>query len=89
MATLKDIVSQFNTTPIIFAGSGLSRRYLGLPDWRGLLRIFAEKIRMERFALQAYENMAGSSDDPMHLPRTASLIQKDFEQRWFQAPSIF
>ncbi len=88
MTTLKELVSQFNTTPFLFVGSGISRRYYNLPDWRGLLREFAQRLSPDPFALEAYESRAGNRDDEMHLPRTASLIQEDFDKRWFSDPSI-
>lgn len=88
MTTLKELVSQFNTTPFLFVGSGISRRYYNLPDWRGLLREFAQRLSADPFTLEAYESRAGNRDDEMHLPRTASLIQEDFDKRWFSDPSI-
>lgn len=82
--TIQDVVSQFNTTPFIFAGSGITRRYYGLPDWAGLLSVFANKISRDPFAYRAYENQAQYavvSDDKM--PMIATLIEKDFNEAWF------
>jgi hypothetical protein len=59
-------LEQFTSAPVLFVGSGLSRRYLGLPDWKGLLEHLASFAPME---LDYYWSSAGG--DP---GRTASLL---------------
>jgi len=82
--TLKDIVSGFSTTPVLFVGSGLSRRYYGLPDWRNLLKIFASQVNNDSFVLNAYEDIAKSmADEGLLYPTVAELIEKDFNKIWF------
>lgn len=56
--TLQEVVARFNTTPFLFAGSGITQRYYGLPDWVGLLTYFAKKVKKDPFAYRFYENKA-------------------------------
>ena len=82
--TIQDVVSQFNTTPFIFAGSGITRRYYNLPDWAGLLSIFANRISKDPFAYRSYENQAQYSVPPEDkMPMIATLIEKEFNEAWF------
>lgn len=81
---IEDIVSSWNTTPFLFVGSGMTRRYLGLPNWKGLLQHFVEVISDDPLAYSAYENKARSLPCPAgELPKVAELLQKDFDERWF------
>ena len=83
--TLQDVVAKFNTTPFLFAGSGITRRYYGLPDWIGLLTYFAEKVRNDPFAYRYYENkVTDIKQVEEKLPAIASCIEKEFNEAWFE-----
>ncbi|WP_103332166.1 SIR2 family protein [Pseudotabrizicola formosa] len=62
-------------SPFLFVGSGFSRRYLGLEDWRGLLSRFCERIGdFDYYSATANGN----------LPEAAGLIAKDFHEVWWK-----
>ena len=83
--TLQDVVAKFNTTPFLFAGSGITHRYYGLPDWIGLLTYFAEKVRRDPFAYRYYENKITDIEQiEDKLPAIASYIEKEFNEAWFE-----
>jgi len=85
--TLDDVVSQFNTTPFLFIGSGITRRYYNLPDWENLLRIFATRINEDPFAYNYYESKAKTMNCSVGLfPQIAELIENDFNSLWFSKP---
>lgn len=87
--TIRDIVNQFHTTPFLFVGSGLTRRYLNLPDWRGLLEHFAFEIRGDEFSFQFYERQAKNCPCKYGiLPKAAELIQKEYDEKWFAEETI-
>ena len=83
--TLQEVVARFNTTPFLFAGSGITRRYYGLPDWVGLLTHFAEKVKNDQFAFRYYESKVSELEDSDKLPTIASYIEKDFNEAWFNS----
>lgn len=82
--TITDVICRFNTTPFLFVGSGMTRRYYGLPDWKGLLEHFAFEIKNDPFAYSVYENRAKALSCPVGLlPKVAELIQRDYDEKWF------
>ncbi len=86
---MEELVENFNTTPFLFVGSGMSRRYLNLPDWKGLLQHFVSQIGKDEFAYNSFENKAKSGECRAGImPRIAELIQKEYDERWFEDSTI-
>lgn len=82
--TLGDLVEKFSTTPFLFLGSGITRRYYNLPDWKGLLEHFAYEVKKDDFAYSFYENKASKMDNPLgDFPKIAELIEVDYDEMWF------
>ena len=81
--TWKDIVKDFPTTPFLFVGSGLTRRYFNLPNWEELLKHFAAIISDDSFIFQRY--MQENNKD---YEKIGSAISKDFNSKWFRDASI-
>lgn len=87
--TIEEVISRFNTTPFLFVGSGMTRRYLNLPDWKSLLEHFAMVIDNDEFIYSAYENKAKALVCKMGiLPKVAELIQMDYDEKWYSDKSI-
>lgn len=86
MNDIDNILLNFSELPYLFIGSGVSIRYLNLPNWENLLRHFAALAKPQTdFAYETYYNQAkGNCRDDLLLPRVASLIGKDFDQAWLQ-----
>lgn len=72
---LLEIISKKPSAPFLFIGSGISRRYLGLEDWDGLL---------SRFCItgQPYEYFKSSANQM--VPRAASLICDEYYEYWWR-----
>lgn len=79
MSDLKDqtveLLKSKAGSPFLFIGSGFSRRYIGLEDWRGLLSRFCEGIGDFDYYLATANG---------NLPSAAGLIAKDFHEVWWK-----
>lgn len=79
---LNEILTDSKTLPVLFVGSGLSRRYLGSPTWRGLLE-YASTLTGR--ALNYYEGLASDGPPNRKLARVASRIATDFYPIWWES----
>lgn len=66
---------QIGPAPFLFVGSGLSRRYLGVPSWEGLLQHFADVTG------QDYSFLSATADGK--LPEVATLLAHALHERWW------
>ena len=81
--TWEDVVKSFNTCPYLFIGSGLTRRYLGLPDWSGLLEHFCSRLSSDEFAYAALRQQ-GEND----FGKMGDILEERFNDRWFEDKSF-
>ena len=76
------LLAQTNALPVLFVGSGLTRRYLNLPDWKGLLRQYCVSGKpFEYYNDKATRECNGTPD--MRLPKAADYIEADFNEKWY------
>lgn len=72
---LRSVLEKSQALPVLFVGSGLSRRYLGTPDWDGLLEHFSG---LTSRTVSYYRGRAGSD-----RPTIAKYIAQDLYEKWF------
>ncbi|PRY65403.1 SIR2-like protein [Glaciihabitans tibetensis] len=74
--SLLNHLSGFETAPLLFVGSGMSRRFLGTDDWEGLLKRFADLTG------QPYARYKANADGD--AARVASDIAEKFRDVWWE-----
>lgn len=71
---LAELLSESISAPFLFIGSGFSRRYLNLPDWKGLLSQFSQIMPFD-----SYLGTAGND-----YPSAALALAHDFYAEWWK-----
>src|SRR3990167_5041843 len=76
--SLKQHFKKFEASPMLFIGSGMSRRYLGVEGWEQLLQKFCGFIGENTLRLKT-----NSSGD---LPKYAQLLAEAYCNKWWELP---
>jgi hypothetical protein len=81
----RDLFSTLKHLPFLFIGSGITRRYMKLPNWEELLRHFASKIHPDNpLALEVFVHKAGGKK----WPAVSTLIEAEFNALWLTSPDF-
>jgi hypothetical protein len=72
---IHDCIAEMQCRPILFVGAGISRRYLHLPDWRGLLDLVRKECPLLERELPYYIQRENHE-----LPAVASYFATQFQE---------
>ena len=84
VADIKSVISELNCQPILFIGSGFSRRYFSGPSWDELLRYLAENCPLCDRDYAYYKQKFGSL-----LETGTELSELYFEWAWGSGKNVF
>ncbi|WP_374963261.1 SIR2 family protein [Lysinibacillus sp. RS5] len=77
LETLKSLIDDTGVRPIFFIGSGMSRRYINAPDWKGLLEFLIKNNPLCKYPIAYY--IQNNSDNPSIA---SQLIEEYKEYAW-------
>lgn len=84
-AAVRDLLLEFECQPILFIGSGISRRYFGAPNWHELLKVLFSKLPG---GVENYEyNRQKYDDNPIEIGSVLSELV--FEWAWKNGKATF
>lgn len=78
---LADLLAESDALPVLFVGSGLSRRYIDSPDWDGLISFAAS---LTDYPVDYYSGqLPAETPRDERLPKVAGLIATRFHEEWW------
>ena len=83
--TIKEIIISLSKQPILFIGSGFTKRYLGLENWEELLKKFISDISDDEFKYEMYANKVLEEDYYGKQAAIAKLLEKDYNDMVFNS----
>jgi len=94
MDKLLDILGHSDSLPFLFIGSGFSRRYLNLPNWKDLLKHLAWVVDESEYTYAKYEQKARESlkeharNYNVLMAKIADFIESDLSSVWYDDPKF-
>lgn len=83
--SVRELIHDYECQPILFIGSGFSRRYFDAPDWHSLLRAVLEKVSSDTSKYDYfYQKYSG---DPIEIG--SNIAQIVFEWAWSDGRDTF
>jgi hypothetical protein len=82
---IKELLSEYECQPILFVGSGFSKRYFNGPNWADLLKFGFASLAD---GASSFDYFRQKHDDDLALVGTA-LSEKVFEWAWKEGRSFF
>lgn len=77
-ALVTEALQKTGHQPFLFAGSGLSKRYMDTEKWDELLNVFCRECSGNDFQYNAYANQVEEKDYYGQQPAIATLLEKDY-----------
>lgn len=82
---IRDLLSEFECQPILFIGSGVSRRYFNAPDWKELLSLISQKLPIGK---DGFEYLCQKHDND-YIIVGSKISELVFEWAWGSGRDLF
>lgn len=81
---IKEVIRNLNHQPVLFVGSGITKRYFNLENWEELLKKFISEISKDEFKYEKYLSKVKEADYYGKQAKIATYLEKDFNKTIFE-----